>query len=134
VHVFYVNSFKVWNKLCCKKSKDKPTLSTSASGVERKTSASSIQSRYGVVNPRLSTTSFGQKSTLERVREEHAMIEEKEDDNEDLLDVDLGMFDDDTDSINEGRRPGEEDHPALYYTVTLNWVEDKKSEIADTDM
>ena len=62
------------------------------------------------------------------------MIEEKGDDNEDLLDVDLDMFADDIDSIREGKRRGEETHPALYYTVTLNWVGDEKSIIADTDM
>jgi hypothetical protein len=93
---------KVWNKLRCKKAKEKPTLPTSASGMHKDISASSIQNRFGVV---------ARKTTLERVREDRAMIEEHEDDGEKgLLDVDLDMFDDD--DSREGQHPREEEHPA----------------------
>ena len=95
------------------------------------------------MKPRLSTTSFMENTntTLERVKEEEKVIEEERiieervDDDEQLLNVDLGMFcDDDDESIVEGRRAGEGDHPALYYTVTLNWVADNKdSDESDTD-
>lgn len=60
---------------------------------------------------RPSTTSFMEK-----------VAEEKCDDKENLLDVDLGLFSD-TDSINDERR--EKEHPALYYTITLNWMNEK---------
>lgn len=65
------------------------------------------------------TTSFVENTALERVMEE----EEKCDDNADLLDLDLEVFSD-TDSSLNGER-SENDHPKLYYTMTLNW-NDKK--------
>ena len=67
-----------------------------------------------VLEPVKTTT---EKTALKKVVEDE---EEKYDDTTELIDLDLGMFaSSDTDSIEEARR--ESDHPALYYTMTLNW-------------
>lgn len=64
-----------------------------------------------------------ERAIAEKKVEEKEIEEENEDDNADLLDVNLKMFsDEEEDSINEERK--EADHPALYYTITLNWRED----------
>ena len=51
------------------------------------------------------------------------MKEEKCDDETELIDLDLGIFSSDTESVEADKR--EKDHPALYYTVTLNWEDNQ---------
>ena len=106
---------KVWNKISCKGGKGNQTQSSvlqkqsqSNSALQKKRQAkSSSLGKFGAKpHVHVNTTSFVEKQLAE--------------DKGALLDLDTDMFDDD-DSIREGKHPGENDHPALYYTMTLNW-------------
>ena len=68
------------------------------------------------------TTSFMSETALKEAIDKEEI---KCDDEAGLVDVDLKMFEEDTDSTDAERR--EKDHPALYYTMTINWEENTNS-------
>ena len=139
---------QVWNKLCCKDTSEKTARSTS--GTQRESSTMRMMTRYGV-KPQLgrlgTTISFVEPATLEQVVEEEraredeeavkekevmevkveeSVTEEKEGDDEELLDVDLDMFRDDSDiSADEDEDAGKGERSKFKYTMTLNWMGEK---------